>query len=415
MGIKRFLFLCLLLVPLCARAQENITLRISWWGGQTRHEAMLRAIEAYEQAHPQIQVDSEYGQFTPYYQKLITQLRGHSTADIFAIDYKWANQLLQMRDSFVNMDTLSELLPLTGQQRAFAGVYGGGDTFLIGIPMGINAHCMMYNADFFSDFGLDPASLSSWDALLEAGARIHAQDPERYLLFLTSDSFTYLVRTLVKQRTGNCLLLDDGTLGCTQEELCDVFTYVVQLLDSHTLPPFELCMLYENLSAPSNPLWLEQRVGIFPSWTSAYPGLEALNLPFEMCQMLYPCDEGALNSGAMVTPTLFFAISADSPYQEEAARLLQFLLDQTTHGVLHNEFGAPISLLSDQSGDDSPITDVILKSMEADGLPENGPSLDNEVNTLLKETLHRLGYGQQTPEEAAFRFMQELQKLREMP
>ena len=58
------------------------------------------------------------------------------------------------------------------------------------------------------------------------------------------------------------------------------------------------------------------------------------------------------------------------------------------------------------------ITDIIHACMAADGLPENGPSLSVEINALLKETLHRLGYGQDTPEEAAARFLSGLGDVR---
>ena len=50
--------------------------------------------------------------------------------------------------------------------------------------------------------------------------------------------------------------------------------------------------------------------------------------------------------------------------------------------------------------------------MAADGMPENGPSLSIEVNALLKEMLHRLGYGQESPEKAAAHFLAWLEDIR---
>ena len=413
--ILSLLFLLLILPCAASAAQQEITLRISWWGGQTRHQAIHSAIDAYEQAHPGVSIECEYGQFAPYYQRLVTQLRSDSAPDIMAIDYKWSNQLMGLRDAFVNIDTLSDILPLTDRQRSFAGVYGGGDDFLIGVPMGINAHCFMYNEDFFEAFGLFPDGLTTWEALMEAGARVNAQDSDRYLLCLTSDAMTYLVRTLLKQRAGCCLLTDAGEPGCTQQELADVFALVRALYDTHTLPPFEQCVLYENLSAPSNPLWLGERVGIFPAWTSAYPTLNALDPDFSIGFMRYPCPEDALDSGALVTPTLFFSISAASAHPREAADFLRYLLDVTSGGEAQSAFGAPLALMDAEGGLPGmlqKVTDIIHACMAADGLPENGPSLSVEVNALLKETLHRLGYGQDTPEEAAARFLSGLGDVR---
>ena len=84
--ILSLLFLLLILPCAASAAQQEITLRISWWGGQTRHQAILSAIDAYEQAHPGVSIECEYGQFAPYYQRLVTQLRSDSAPDIMAID-----------------------------------------------------------------------------------------------------------------------------------------------------------------------------------------------------------------------------------------------------------------------------------------------------------------------------------------
>lgn len=57
-----------------AGSGEEITLRFSWWGGDSRHEATLKAIETYENAHPGIKIEPEYSSFSGYYEKLVTQL-----------------------------------------------------------------------------------------------------------------------------------------------------------------------------------------------------------------------------------------------------------------------------------------------------------------------------------------------------
>ena len=42
----------------------DITLRFSWWGGDSRHEATLKAIETYEAAHSGIKIEPEYSSFS---------------------------------------------------------------------------------------------------------------------------------------------------------------------------------------------------------------------------------------------------------------------------------------------------------------------------------------------------------------
>ena len=40
---------------------DQVTLSISWWGGDSRHEATLAALELFEEKYPNIKVEPQYG------------------------------------------------------------------------------------------------------------------------------------------------------------------------------------------------------------------------------------------------------------------------------------------------------------------------------------------------------------------
>lgn len=40
---------------------DKCTLRFSWWGGDDRHEATLKAIELWNKKYPDIKIEPEYG------------------------------------------------------------------------------------------------------------------------------------------------------------------------------------------------------------------------------------------------------------------------------------------------------------------------------------------------------------------
>ena len=71
-----------------AKEKEPVTLRFSWWGGDSRHEATIKAIELYMEKNPDITIEYEYMGFDTYYQKLLTQLSGGTQPDIVSVDYK---------------------------------------------------------------------------------------------------------------------------------------------------------------------------------------------------------------------------------------------------------------------------------------------------------------------------------------
>ncbi|MGL5700266.1 MAG: ABC transporter substrate-binding protein, partial [Kluyvera sp.] len=41
-------------------ATEDVELRMSWWGGNSRHQATLKALELFKQKYPNIKVKAEY-------------------------------------------------------------------------------------------------------------------------------------------------------------------------------------------------------------------------------------------------------------------------------------------------------------------------------------------------------------------
>ena len=87
--MKKFLALLLVLclaLPVVALAEDSVTLRFSWWGGDERHAATIAVIEQYEAAHPNVTIEPEYGSSDGYNDKLATQLSGGTAPDIIQID-----------------------------------------------------------------------------------------------------------------------------------------------------------------------------------------------------------------------------------------------------------------------------------------------------------------------------------------
>src|SRR5690348_11008751 len=48
---------------------ETIELRVAWWGSQNRHDRTLKVIDLFQQAHPNIKITSEYGNFDDHWTK----------------------------------------------------------------------------------------------------------------------------------------------------------------------------------------------------------------------------------------------------------------------------------------------------------------------------------------------------------
>ena len=50
--------------------EEPITLRMAWWGSQTRHDITTQVINMYMEEHPNVTIEYEFYSFDDYFTKL---------------------------------------------------------------------------------------------------------------------------------------------------------------------------------------------------------------------------------------------------------------------------------------------------------------------------------------------------------
>ena len=68
-------------------ADGKITLRFSWWGGDSRHEATEKAIAAFEAKYPDIHVEPEYGAWSGWEEKQSMNIIGGNAADVLQVNW----------------------------------------------------------------------------------------------------------------------------------------------------------------------------------------------------------------------------------------------------------------------------------------------------------------------------------------
>ncbi|MED4161755.1 ABC transporter substrate-binding protein, partial [Halalkalibacterium halodurans] len=71
---------------------EDVVLRVAWWGGQERHDMTIEAIELFEEKYPHIQVDPEFTSWDNYWERLTTQAAGNNLPDVIQMDNSKLNE-----------------------------------------------------------------------------------------------------------------------------------------------------------------------------------------------------------------------------------------------------------------------------------------------------------------------------------
>ncbi|NLW55254.1 MAG: extracellular solute-binding protein [Firmicutes bacterium] len=360
-------------------------------------------------------MEAEYGGFDAYYQKLVTQLAGGTAADIIQIDYKWVSDLAAQGELFVNMNDLKDRIDMSGFDLNFAHSYGAVGNYLLGLPTGLNALTLAANMDFLKEMGIKLDNDWDWDKILEAGVKVQQKDKNKHLLYLTTNHFNYLLKTYMKQKTGNNFIKDDFTFGFKKEELVDAFAYIRKMVDLGVVSPFEESVLFDHVGSEQNNNWLAGKYGFLTQWASAVPPVMAYS-SFPMDVTRYPVPKDAVDPGILTTPSQFLSINKRSKNIDEAIKFVDwFFNDEEAILILKDCRGVPPTVKARELlAEKQLINPVVAKGVDVSlpfsGGPENALSLNKEVETIMHDYIQQVGFRRMSPEQAADNLMRDLQQ-----
>lgn len=167
----------------------KVTLRFAWWGSDARHEATLAAIDHYMELYPNVTIEGEYQGYDGYQQKLMTQFAGGTEPDLMQLDYVWNPEWEGQETMFVDMAD-SDLVDISGFQKQALSDYMTVNGRVIGLPMNTSGFGSMINKDFFDKHGLDVNTVWTWEDMIEAGKKVHDENPDDYLFAIESGTTT---------------------------------------------------------------------------------------------------------------------------------------------------------------------------------------------------------------------------------
>lgn len=92
--------------------QTPITLRLNWWGGDSRNQATLAAIDKFQEKYPNIKVAAEYEAFNGHEEKIALGIKSGNAADVMQLDWSWVSTYSPKGDNFYDLNKVSNILDL---------------------------------------------------------------------------------------------------------------------------------------------------------------------------------------------------------------------------------------------------------------------------------------------------------------
>ena len=394
----------LAVMPMNALA-EDITLQMSWWGGESRHEAILKVIELFEAQNPGVKIEAQYSAFAQYRDKFNIQLTSGASADIMAVDAPWAAGLVANGDYFLDLAEYPDLVDMSQFDAAMVDGFCNYDGKIYFVPGGVNGMGSLVDLSVLKEFGLTGEETSfTWNDLIELGKKVHEANPEQYLCCVDSkQAALYYARVYLRQLTGRQLINDDGTMGCTREELAEALKLVDTLYKEGIFQPIAEHGVYNN-TMTKNPDWINRNMFMILGRTSVMTDMSA-RLPKEdgsytTTGFVMPIKEDAVESGIEVRPGILYAVKKECAYPELAVKFINFMFtDPEAVVALGATYSIPACENSRQIAKAAGVLDEsALKNVEYSlansGSKLNDWSSNSEVEALFTEIMEKIAYNQ---------------------
>lgn len=319
---------------------EEVELRIAWWGSQDRHDRTIRVIEMFMEKYPNIKVTYEFAGWDDYWTKMTTQAAGNNLPDLMQQDYayllEWTNKgLLLPLDSYREDGTIK-----------FDGIVedsiaGGkiGDK-LYAVNLGNNSQTLVLDAEAFEKAGVPlPPTDWTWTQFEETVMQLHeklgtpAMGPA-----LWNDQFfknIYISR-------GESFYDPSGTkLGFTDSQpLIDHFNMLLRLQEAGAMisREDEVANQYTVETDPIVPgqtaIAYTNSNQVIAIWGAA--GDERNFVMYPLPRLDKPTN--------YYKPSMFWSITSDTKHPKEAALFIDYFTnDLEANKVLLAERGVPIA------------------------------------------------------------------------
>ena len=404
-------------------SDDQVTIKITWWGGDARHEATQKVLDLYTESHPNVKFEAIPAGWDGYFEKLSTQAASGSMPDIVQMDYLYIstyaknNSLADLSEyvdsGVIDTSTIDKNIMKTGDSN--------GKT--VGIPLSTTALAVTYNPTVIEQAGAEvPSDDWTWDDYITLNEKVAKSTGKPSALAATAgifgdvNIFNYWVRS-----HGEQLFSDDNkSLGYDDDQiLVDYLDMWKDLMDCDAEPDPDEYTQIQSLGQEAGPVvtgdaaMLNENNNYASKMSSANPNLKVTIPPVS-----------DINKKAIWNkPSYMLCISEKSKVKKEAAEFINwFINSEESNDIMMAERGVPSPQnIRDHLLDSGKLNEKQQEMFEyADQVveytgdtPDPDPMGISEVSKSLQDCAYSAFYGNITTKEAAEKFRKEANEILE--
>lgn len=317
-------------------AGESNTLRIVWWGSQTRHDLTMAMLDKFMEKYPNIKVEPEFTDWNGYWSKLATQVAGGLTPDIIQMDYGYLMQ-------YANNGILADLTPYidsgvldvsdVDESVIDSGKVGDG---VYALSTGMNAWMLMYRQDVLDEAGVTLPFAPTQSQYIEATKTVYEKTgkTDTFVVGFGLDRLRFMLRNV-----GLNLYNDDGTaLGFDDPSfMVNGWQTILDAQDAGYGLPIGEQTNASDFDIFINDTWIG---GIWTNQLAAFE--QASNVSLTLAEI--PWNDSATQPATYFKPSMFWSVAESSAVKDAAVTFINFFTnDPDCYDIVATERAMPIS------------------------------------------------------------------------
>lgn len=401
-------------------SEEEITLNIAWWGGQSRHDYTQALLDKYTESHPNIKFETAPSGWDGYFDKLATQAAAGALPDIVQMDYMYIT-------TYANNDSVADLQPYIDNgtidvANIDESMYNSGriGDKLAGMVLSSSILAFTYNPSVLEEAGVaTPATDWKWADFITACKQI-AEKTDAYGMETNLTDNVNVLNYWVRQN-GEKLFSDDNKSLAYKDDATFValINMIKELVDVGAMPNPDEYASIVSLGKESFPV-VTNDAGFRNDWSNYATIVEATN---DTLQLVTPpmADDGT--KALWVKPGMFFSVAentSDEKKQAAAEFINWFINSEEANDIILAERGTPVSsevrsYLADSGKLTAKQVEMFAFVDEAvkvcDAAPAPDPAGLSEISMLYQTEIYNVLYGLMTPEQAAAEFREKANEV----
>ena len=381
---------------------EPCTIRIAWWGNQTRNDLTTKVLDMYHELHPNVTFETEPTSWDGYWDKLATQAATSSMPDIFQQDYGkvgsfFAQNLMMDLTPYVENGTIDTSRISTAVLES-----GSMDGKLYALCLGLNSPCLFYDKETFAAAGIEAPLQLTWDQFFSISKEICEKTGVQTYI----DS---MVLGMLFRGIGTSEYAADGTKFGVEDDT--VFKTYFQMIADAAKEPWHVS---PELLVEKNPTVTETMPIIDKTTWDSFSNSNQLTTISstagrELGMMMWPVMADDTTQVQYLKSSQFFCGSATTKYPDVVADFINFFVTSVDANlVLKGERGVPVdsavlAALSEGLNEIDQIMYSFIDEVNKVATPMDRPTPNGstQIGTLVEDLTEQVRYGEISPEDAA--------------